>query len=175
MSDRETESFTPYEPQTSYDWDYGEEPPKGSGNGGGVPNVLWGRLVALGILIILVFMIGRWTAPEGVSTEELSELKSQVRASEEEVAELRAALEAQPTVAPSPSVTVGEQTDEAEEPTFDGETYVVQEGDTMRGIAERYCQDPSKDDLIAEFNGIADPTIISVGAELMIPEDCASE
>ena len=173
MSDRETESFTPYEPQTSsYDWDYGEEPPAGGGNGGRNSNILWGRLVALGVLIILVFLIGRWSAPDGVSTEELDDLKQQVADSEEEVAELQAALAAQPTVAPSPSVTVGEQTDEAEDPEFDGETYVVQSGDTMRGIAERFCGDPSQDDLIAEFNGIADPTIISVGAELMIPEDC---
>jgi nucleoid-associated protein YgaU len=176
MSDRETESFTPYEPQTSYDWDYGEEPPKGGGNGGGIPNILWGRLVALGVLILLVFMIGRWSAPDGVSTDELRELRGQVDAAEEEVAELRAALAAQPaaTPTPTPSVTIGDQTDEAEDPTFDGETYVVQSGDTMRGIAERFCGDPAKDDLIAEFNGIADPTIISVGAELMIPEDCGA-
>ena len=174
MSNRETESFTPYEPQTSYDWDYGEEPQKGGDRGGRVPNVLWGRLVALGLLTLIVFLIGRWSAPDGVSTEELRELRSQVTAAEEEVAELRAALAAQPSPTPSPSVTVGEQTDEAEDPEFDGETYVVQSGDTMRGIAERFCGDPAKDDLIAEFNGIADPTIISVGAELMIPEDCGS-
>lgn len=177
MSDRETESFTPYEPQTSYDWDYGEEPPKSGGNGGRIPNILWGRLVALGVLALIVFMIGRWSAPDGVSGEELQEARAEIREARQEVAELRAALEAQPSVSPSPSpsITVGEQTDEAEDATFDGETYVVQEGDTMRGIAERFCQDPAKDDLIAEFNGIADPTIISVGAELMIPEDCAEE
>lgn len=171
MSDRETESFTPYEPQTSYDWDYGEEPPKGGGESR-VPNILWGRLVALGIVLLLVFLIGRWSAPDGIDTEQLRELRAQTEQAREEVAELRAALAAQPTATPSPTVTVGEQTDEAEDATFDGETYVVQSGDTMRGIAERFCGDPTQDDLIAEFNGIADPTVISVGAELMIPEDC---
>ena len=176
MSDRETESFTPYEPQTSYDWDYGEEPPKQGGDGGGIPNVLWGRLVALGVLVLLVFFIGRWSAPDGVSTEELQDARSDIRAAQEEVAELKAALAgAQPSATPSPTITAGAETDEAEDATFDGETYVVQSGDTMRGIAERFCGDPAQDDLIAEFNGISDPTIISVGAELMIPEDCGKE
>jgi LysM repeat protein len=175
MSDRETESFTPYEPQTSYDWDYGEEPPKAGGNGGGLPNVLWGRLIALGVLVLLVFFIGRWSAPDGVSSEELQKARDEIRSAQEEVADLKAALAStQPVVTPTPtpSITAGTETDDAEDATFDGETYVVQSGDTMRGIAERFCGDPSQDDLIAEFNGIADPTIISVGAELMIPEDC---
>lgn len=176
MSDRETESFTPYEPQTSYDWDYGEEPPKQGGNGRGIPNVLWGRLVALGVVVLFVFFIGRWSAPDGVSTDELRNLRNQVEASEEEVAQLKAALAGtQPSVTPTPTITAGTETDEAEDADFDGETYVVQEGDTMRGIAERFCGDPSQDDLIAEFNGISDPTIISVGAELMIPEDCGKQ
>ena len=175
MSDRETESFTPYEPQTSYDWDYGEEPPKAPGGNGGMPNILWGRFIALGVLAIIVFMIGRWSAPDGVDEAELRKVRSDLQESQSEVEELKAALTAQPTVAPTPTptITAGTEDDQAEDATFDGETYVVQSGDTMRGIAERFCGDPTKDDLIAEFNGIADPTVISVGAELMIPEDCA--
>lgn len=174
MSDRETESVTPYEPQTSYDWDYGEEPPGGGGGGGRLPNILWGRLVALGILAVVVFFIGRWSAPDGVDTAELRAIERRLEASQEDVEELQAALAAQPTATPSPAVTVGDQTDEAEDEEFDGETYVVQSGDTLRGIAERFCNDATKDDLIAEFNGIPDPTVISVGAELMIPEDCGN-
>ena len=175
MSDRETESFTPYEPQTSYDWDYGEEPPQGGGGGGmNLPNILWGRLVALGLLVIIVFLIGRWSAPDGVDAEELRAVQRELEESQEDVEELQAALTAQPTVTPSPSVTVGEQEDEAQDEEFDGETYVVQSGDTLRGIAEEFCGDATKDDLIAEFNGIPDPTVISVGAELMIPEDCGT-
>lgn len=172
MSNHETESFTPYEPQTSsYAWDYGDEPPKGGANG--TPNILWGRLVILGVLMILVFLIGRWSAPNGVDAEQLASLKSDYKAAQEEIDELKAALtQPQTTVSPAPSVTIGEQEDTAEDAMFDGETYVVQSGDTMRGIAERFCGDPTKDDVIAEFNGIADATIISVGAELKIPEDC---
>ena len=169
MSDHETESFTPYEPQTSYDWDYGEEPP--AAGSGGSNNILWGRLVALGLLVIIVFLIGRWSAPNGADPEDLRELRNRYVNAAEEIEQLKAAL-TQPTVAPTPSVTVGEQDDEAEDATFDGETYVVQSGDTMREIAESYCGDPTKDDVIADFNGIDDPTIISVGTELKIPEEC---
>ena len=171
MSNHETESFTPYEPQTSYDWDYGDEPPKG--DNGGTPNVLWGRLLILGGLMLVVFLIGRWSAPNGVDSEEISALRADYRAAQDEIKELKASL-TQPaaTVSPTPSITVGEQEDAAEDATFDGETYVVQSGDTMREIAERFCGDATEDDLIADFNGIADPTIISVGQELKIPEDC---
>lgn len=174
MSDHETESFTPYEPQTSsYDWDYGEQPPN-AGNGG-TPNVLWGRLAILGALLILVFLIGRWSAPNGVESEDLAAVRADYKAAQEEIEELKAALtQPQATVAPTPSVTVGEQEDEAQDATFDGEVYTVQSGDTMREIAERFCGDATQDDLIAEFNGIPDPTIISVGAELKIPEDCGA-
>ena len=168
MSD-ETESFTPYEPQTSYDWDYGEEPPKA----GGTPtNILWGRLITLGLLAIIVFLLGRWSAPNGSDPEQLQELKAQNAAAQEEIEQLEAALATQEAT-PSPEVTVGDQTDAAEDATFDGKSYIVQSGDTMREIAERFCGDPTKDDIIADFNGISDPTIISVGTELKIPEDCA--
>lgn len=173
MSDHETESFTPYEPQTSYDWDYGEEPPPERGDGGGPNNVLWGRLIALGALVLIVFFIGRWSAPDGADPDDVRKLRGRYERALDEVEELKAEL-TQPTIAPtpSPSITVGEQTDEAEDETFDGETYIVQSGDTIREIAERYCGDPTKYEVIAEFNGLDDPTLISVGLELKIPEEC---
>jgi LysM repeat protein len=57
------------------------------------------------------------------------------------------------------------------EPTF--ETYVVEEGDSLFLIAERFL--PAGQDLgefadaIAEINGIDDPTQIFIGQELQIP------
>ena len=170
MSDHETESFTPYEPQTSYDWDYGDEPPRDKG---GAPNILWGRLVALGLLSIIVFLLGRWSAPNGADPEQVERLEADYAAAQDEIDQLKAALQQpQADTTPSPAVTVDDQTDTAEDATFDGKTYVVQSGDTMVKIADQFCGDPSKDDLIADFNGIADPTLISVGTELKIPEDC---
>ena len=171
MSDHETESFTPYEPQTAYEWDYGEEPPRSPG---GPPNILWGRLVVLGVLAILVFLIGRISAPNGVDEERLQELRADLAASQEQVEQLEAAIQQQPTVAatPTPSVTVGEQDDTAEDATFDGKTYTVVSGDTMNEIARRFCGDPAEAEVIADFNGISDPTLISPGMALKIPEDC---
>ncbi|MBW3594543.1 MAG: LysM peptidoglycan-binding domain-containing protein [Actinobacteria bacterium] len=170
MSDHETESFTPYEPQTSYDWDYGDQPPPEGGRN--VPNVLWGRLAALGLLALIAFLLGRWSAPNGVDSEQLAAARADNRAAQARIEELEAALQAQPTVSPTPSITVDDQTDEADDATFDGETYTIQSGDTLRDIAERFCGDPTEGDLIADFNGIADPTLITPGTELKIPEDC---
>jgi len=170
MSDRETESFTPYEPQTSYDWDYGEEPPRNAGRD--TQNILWGRLIALGVLALIAFFLGRWSAPNGVDEERLASLRRQANQAEARAEELQAALEAQPTMTPTPAVTVGDQDDTAEDATFDGRTYTVVAGDTLRDIADRFCGDPTQADVIADFNAIADPTLISPGQELKIPEDC---
>lgn len=172
MSDHDTESFTPYEPQTSYEWDYGEEPPKTGG--GAPPNILWGRLIALGVFTIIVFLIGRISAPNGADPEQLQRLRADYAAAQQEIENLQGAIQ-QPTTAatPTPSVTVGDQGDEAQDTTFDGKTYIVQSGDLMRDIAERFCGDPAKAEVIAEFNGISDPSLIRPGQELKIPEDCA--
>ncbi|MDQ3940416.1 MAG: LysM peptidoglycan-binding domain-containing protein [Actinomycetota bacterium] len=162
MSDQ-TEGYTPYEPQTSYDWDYGDEPPKGN-------NILWGRLVALGAVLLITFFLGRASAPDGVSQEQVEKLRADLAAAEEDVEELEAALNppvVSPTETPGPAVT-----DDAADTTFEGDTYIVQPGDTLRGIAEEFCGDPTLDDVLADFNGIEDPSQLSVGTELKIPEDC---
>ena len=169
MSDQETESFTPYEPQTSYEWDYGDEPPRAGP--GAPPNILWGRLAALGAFAILVFLLGRWAAPNGADPEQLERARADLAAAQETIEQLEAAAAQEPAT-PSPEVTVGDQDDAAQDTTFDGKTYIVQSGDLMRDIAERFCGDPAEADVIAEFNGIADPSLISVGTELKIPEDC---
>ena len=168
MSDHETESFTPYEPQTSYDWDYGEEPPKRN-------NVLWGRLVALGAVLLLTFLLGRASAPDGVPEERLESVRSDLADAEEELAQLRAALETPaPAATETPAEDPAAEETPAEDAVFEGDIYVVQSGDTMRGIAERFCDDPTLDDVIADFNGISDPTLLRVGQELKIPEDCGA-
>lgn len=165
MSDRETEGFTPYEPQTSYDWDYGDEPPKKN-------NVLWGRFVALGVVLLLVFLLGRASAPNGIPEERLNQVRADLDDAEKELDELRSAL-ATPEPEPTETVPVDTEASPADT-TFEGDIYVVQSGDTMRGIAEKFCDDPTLDDVIADFNGIEDPTLISVGTEIKIPEDCGA-
>jgi len=141
-----------------------------------MPNVLWGRLIALGILTLVAFFLGRWSAPNGIDEERLAAARADARQAEERAEELEAALQTQaaqqPSPTPTPSVTVGDQTDAADDANFQGEIYTVQSGDTLVRIADRFCNDPAHADVIADFNGIADPTMITPGMELKIPEDC---
>ena len=48
----------------------------------------------------------------------------------------------------------------------DGGTYIVQPGDTLRGIANKTG---AGSHLIADANGLVDPYIIRIGQELVIP------
>ena len=157
-----TEQYPPYEPDETYEWDYDDRP-----RGGG--KVLWGRVVALAVALFLVFWLGRTTAPdEGIPASRLRERDQRIEQLEQENAELEAFLEEPtPETTPSESATPAE-----EEPAEEGQVYVVKRGDTLRGIAQTFCGDASFDDAIAEYNDIADPTAISVGAELTIPPDC---
>lgn len=158
-----TEQYPPYEPEETYEWDYDDRP-----RGGG--RILWGRVVALAVGLFLAFLLGRATAPDdGVPASALRERDRRIEELERTNAELEEFLEdPQPTASDTASPT-SEPTDE---PTEEGQTYVVKRGDTLRGIAQTFCGDASFDDVIAEYNDIADPTAISVGAELLIPPDC---
>jgi nucleoid-associated protein YgaU len=49
------------------------------------------------------------------------------------------------------------------------QTYTVQDGDTLWAIAERYYGDGSQYMKIATANGIANPDLINVGQQLVIP------
>jgi N-acetyl-anhydromuramyl-L-alanine amidase AmpD len=49
-------------------------------------------------------------------------------------------------------------------------TYTVKAGDTLKLIAEQFYHDPSKSDLIAKANNLADPNNIQVGQVLQIPD-----
>ena len=49
------------------------------------------------------------------------------------------------------------------------ETYVVESGDTLSGIAQRFYDDANLYPLIAEANGIDNPNLIFAGQELSLP------
>jgi hypothetical protein len=175
MGSRETEPFTPYEPEPAYDWDYGEEPASKG------PNVVWGRVAILGVGLLLAFFVGRASAPDGIPEERVQRLNDQLTRAEDENETLQAQVEAlqeiQPEASPEPSATlpaVDDEGDAAADENFEGKTYVVQSGDNLRNIAQRFCGDPLEADYIAEFNGLADASLISPGTELNIPEDCGA-
>lgn len=170
-----TETFKPYEPEDEagyeYDYDdYADEDRRG-------PNVLWGRIIALLVVLLLAFLLGRATAG-GVDEAEVDELRTELRQTREENAELEdqvaAAQEAaqeDPAATETPDAEATEDTSESEE--AETQTYVVERGDTLRGIAQTYCGDPDQDDLIAVTNGIDDATQLSVGQELTLPAECS--
>lgn len=174
MGDRMTESFEPYRPESSYELDYDEEP-EGPPQG----RVLWGRVVVLGIALLLAFLLGRATGggDTGIPEARFENVSQERDRLEAEVADLQAELEAaqeaetdaEPTATPAPE-DEGAATDPEGE-TEGGETYVVKSGDTLASIAADVYGDASLDDFLAEANDITDPESLAVGTELIIPPE----
>ena len=180
MADPLTEPFEPYQPEPAYDWEYDEEPR--TRKGGQMPNVLWGRVAILGALLLVAFLLGRITKSSGIpaseleaANDEIATLQTDLEAANDQIAALQTQVDdLQTTEAPTDTTTDDTTTtDDGTEDTTatdaDSQTYTVKSGDTLSIIAEEFYGDASLDDLIAEANGIDDPTAISVGQELVIP------
>ena len=171
MGERMTETFEPYRPESSYDFDYEDEPqPPRPGR------VLWGRVVILGAALLLVFLIGRATGGDGgVAQADYDEVVAERNDLRSEVATLEEQLDAarEPTPAPtgSPGAAAGgaDGATDPEDESEGGETYTVEAGDTLEIIAEEFYGDASLDDFLAEANGITDPERLFIGQELVIP------
>lgn len=166
-----TEPLDPYEsdPSSEYDWD--EEPAADDS-----PRILWGRVAVLGAMLLLAFLFGRATKSAGVPDSELSAARQQVQELRAENQALEEELASAPVVTDEP--TAGTETGsegDGETGTTDtsGEdkTYIVEEGDSLTTIAQKFYGDSSLDDFLAEVNGITDPTQLAVGQELTIPSD----
>lgn len=154
MTEERTEAFDVYEDdEAGYD-----EPPR--------PRVLWGRVAALCVFMLVSFLLGRLTAPSspGASQSQLDRAVEQLEAARAEIQQLQAQLEAERSE-PAPQPT----SEPTQQPEAEIQTYIVQRGDTLSKIAERFYGDPSLDDFLAEYNGIDDPTALHVGQEIKIP------
>jgi hypothetical protein len=179
MRDRR-DTMEPYEPSDdAYDWDYDGEPEEHQ-----APTILWGRVAVLGAAILLAFLVGRLTAGGGVPEEDLNRVRSERDDARAQVADLQAEMEtlqAELDAAQNPTETPpadeGQNPAEGEEDANAGEetTYTVQSGDTLRDIAEEVYCDATAYEGIAEANptdvGPPPNYIVSVGAELIIPDD----
>jgi LysM repeat protein len=157
--DKETTPFQAAQPGPDDDWEYETDRSRG--------RILWGRILALAVALVLAFLAGRVTGGGNgsVSATSLEKVKKDLAAA-------RATIAAQNAV-PSPTAEVTpentptpEATDSA---TPQGTTYIVKSGDTLRGIAAKFYGDSSLDDLIAQANNISDPTLVHPGTELLIP------
>ncbi len=176
-----TEPLEPYEPTSSfdapedYDWDYEGESARSA-----PMNIIWGRVAVLGGMLLLAFLLGRMTGggEAGIPASELAAANDNVEALTTENDSLRADIAALQTQvaelesAAAAPVAEGEAAEPAtttEQPA--GQNYTVKSGDTLSIIAEKFYNDASLDDYLAEFNEIADPTALSVGQVIFIPDE----
>ena len=165
MRDR-TEPLAPYEPEPepSYEWDYEDERSSR-------PKVLWGRIVILAVVLILAYLLGRSTAPEGISSTTLEQARAESAQLEEENQSLADQVDELQEAQESPGPTTTTEAGGTDE-TGAAETYTVRRGDTLTSIAQEVCEDPSLDNAIGELNDISDPEQLPVGSDIAIPEDC---
>jgi nucleoid-associated protein YgaU len=129
--------------------------------------ILWGRLVALLVVGGLVFAAGRATAPSGVSPATLERTRRELRRAQAEIDDLQAS--AAEVASPSPAASPEPAPEETEGTPPAPETYVVKPGDTLQSIAERFYEDRTLDRVIAKANDITDPSQLTIGRELVIP------
>lgn len=160
MDDR-TESFESYEPE-SYEWDYEEARDR-------PPRVLWGRIVALAVLLAAAFWFGRTTAPSDDQSEALAAANQRAEQAESEIEDLEARLAEQNAAEQEPTPEPSTESTPAAE--VEGETYIVKSGDSLAAIALKFYGDSSLADVIADANNIEDAQSIKPGDELIIPPE----
>ena len=160
--------------------------------------LLWGRLAVAGFALLLTFVLGRCSVDEGVPRPEFDQTAQRVQELQERnallSAELAAAEAGEAGTAPdgeaaAPADGQSAQSDASPEgnpaapaesqqsspqssgeaSSGSGETYVVEPGDTLGGIAAEVYGDSSQYQRIAEANGIDSAAQLKVGSELRIP------
>ncbi len=168
MNNDATEPFKPTRDdpfEDSYEWDYEEERTS--------QGILWGRVLVLAAMLVLAFVVGRATAPSGVPGDEVERLQNRLAASQAEVDRLEAEAEQEPQaqVTPTPGTSPSPETTEDTGTEGDTLVYTVKSGDSFADLAERFYQDATLDDFLAEANGLSVATPLKIGQELQIPPD----
>ena len=173
MREPMTEPFEPYESYEDDSYDWVEEEPHEERP----MNIKWGRVAILGGALLFAFIFGRATKSAGIPESELTKARQEISELEDQNEDLRAELAAQPETLPATTAEeepAAEEDTDATDPEGDeivGETYTVKNGDTLRGIAQRFYGDAELADYLQEVNNIEDPTAISVGMTLIIPDE----
>ena len=162
-----TRPFKPTEPDSDIDWEDDE----------GSPTLLWGRVLALAGVLLLAFLLGRASAPEG-STNELTELRAELADAEDQIAALQDATAAPadpvPTITATPTDEPGGEDPTptltpTADPAIEGKikAYTVKDGDTYSSISEEFFNSPEGADCLVEANGGNE--VLSVGATIDVP------
>ena len=143
------------------------------------PRVLWGRIAFFVLALLLAFLVGRCTKSSGADPDDFAAQRQTIADLTEQNQLLQAQLSAR---ASEPADDGGggkkknnnqdgdaEATEDAV--SGEGETYTVEDGDTLFGIAEKVYGDARKADLITDANNLSSDTPLRVGQELIIPPD----
>jgi LysM repeat protein len=144
-----------------YDYDHAE---------GVRGRILWGRFAFWGLALLLMFVLGRCTAGDGVPQARLDERERQIMELQEEVETLNqqlAALSAGEEAPPPPPPDDVPPPEEASSPT-----YTVVPNDTLNSIAQEKCGSIQAASAIAELNGIDEVNRLRVDQVLELPPEC---
>lgn len=160
------------------------------------PSVLWGRVVAFGVILLLVFLAGRATGGGG-STAEVDDLKARLASAQAQIDQLDRVARSQTTTTLPVDTGIGGETSTLPDSTAttraaasgsattttraggttttgasaDGQTYTVKPGDTLRSIAAKLYGKTSLDSCLAKAQNppITDPTKLQLGQKLILP------
>lgn len=158
-------------------------------------NVLWGRVVVLGVVLIMVFFLGRAT---GGNSAELKTLQDRLSDREAEIDQLEAANREAAEATPSPDPAAGTPTTGTETGTgtaatpgttvtptptvsaspspaagnTEAQNYVVKSGDNLGRISSRFYGTAGLVKCIQAANSsITDASKLRVGQSIVIPAE----
>lgn len=159
-------------------------------------NVLWGRVVVLGVVLLLVFLLGRAT---GGNSAELKDLQDRLSDREAEIDQLEAANREAAEASPSPDAGAGTETGTGASPgttttpttttspsptvtttvspspggNTEASNYVIKSGDTLGRISTRFYGTANLTKCIQDANAavITDPSKLQVGKSIVIPAE----
>lgn len=157
-------------------------------------NVLWGRVIALGVVLLLVFLLGRATGGDD-SSAEVEDLQARLASAQAEIEQLDRQVRAQSATTTVPGIDDGTTgttipgtgaspgTGGAVTTTRAGtratttttatedEIYTVKSGDSLRSIASRFYGNVRLEGCIAQAQNppITDPTKLRTGQKITIP------
>lgn len=144
-------------------------------------------MVAFGVVLLLVFLIGRASGGGGGSNQQVTDLKSQLASAQAEIDQLDRQVKAAQTTPTVPAEPAGGATPTTAPPVAGGSTgstpttvpaspsgnevYTVKAGDSLRTIALKIYGKTSLESCIAKAQNppITDPTKVRVGQKLTIP------
>lgn len=153
--------------------------------------ILWGRVLVLLLALALAFWLGTTFGGDEASQREISDQQEEIARLEAQIGSLEAELaavdagdeseaSAQPTDLAAAETSRRDAESEppaekkakkpADEPQDEGESYVIQSGDSLAAIAQDVYGDPTRWRDIARANDLREPYALTVGERLRIPE-----